>query len=197
MMRTTFVLFASCTVALASLACGGESATDIPDTGTDVTNPPNDSSVNNDVNNPPPNDSGPTPDGPITTSDGGSTPGTIQCGTNVCNVPAQQCCVRFQADGGADGGFGLTRTCTAPNGCQNGAVTSCDEKADCPNNQVCCVQFGGNSITASCQNNCGNQGVQLCKTTAECTNDGGVCTQYTCANNPVQSCRKPFPQCTP
>ena len=61
MMRTTFVLFASCTVALASLACGGESATDIPDTGTDVTNPPNDSSVNNDDNNPPPNDSGPTP----------------------------------------------------------------------------------------------------------------------------------------
>jgi hypothetical protein len=123
----------------------------------------------------------------------------IQCGSNTCNSATQDCCVRFSFDGGADGGSGFTRSCIPKNGqCNNGAKLECDEKADCPNTQVCCASFGGGgSLSAQCENNCGNQSVQLCKTTPECTNDGGTCTNYNCFNNAVQSCRKPFPQCTP
>lgn len=191
METTRFVLLTASLVAFGSLtACGGDDTTTVPDASTDTSNPPNDSGGGNDVSNPP-ND-GSVTDAPVT-GDGGTTPGTVQCGTNTCNVPAQVCCVRFQLDGGADGGAGVTRNCTAPNACQNGATTECDEKADCPGSEVCCLQLGSGSITGKCQQGCGIQGIQLCKTTTECTNDGGVCTSYTCpGNNVVQTCRKPL-----
>jgi hypothetical protein len=200
----TFVLFSTSALTLGLVSgCGGDETTDIPanDASTDNTTG-NDSSVGNDASNPPGDGSvitdGSVPsDGSNPGSDGGPTPGTIQCGSNTCQTATQECCIRFSLDGGADGGAGVSRTCIQKNGqCPNGATSACDDKADCPQNQVCCLEFGGNTLTGTCANNCGGQGVQLCKVTSECLNDGGACNTYTCpGNNVVQSCRKPFQQC--
>ncbi len=199
---TTFVFFSSVLVLGSVAGCGGDETTDIPgnDASADNSNPGNDSSTNNDGSQPPGDGGitdGSSTDAPVNPGDGGSTPGTLQCGSNTCQTATQECCIRFTFDGGVDGGAGISRTCIQKGGqCPNGATSACDDKSDCPQNQVCCVEFGGNSITGSCQNSCGNQGVQLCKVTSECLNDGGTCTTYTCpGNNVVQTCRKPFQQC--
>lgn len=204
-MRTSLVFSVLVPASILLGGCGGDVEGDTPDTGTsDTSIPGNDSSVANDSSIPPSDgstsiDGSTSTDGGVVTDAGsGSTPGAVACGNTSCNVPAQACCVRFQFDGGADGGPGLTRSCTAPNACQGGVTTTCDEKADCPTQgQVCCLQQTPQGVRGTCSNGgCGPGGVQLCKTTGECTNDGGVCTVYTCPQvGAVQSCRKPAPQC--
>ncbi|CAN5314117.1 hypothetical protein BH09MYX1_BH09MYX1_15480 [soil metagenome] len=202
MRTTTFFFLTLSTLASLSVGCGGDEATiEIPDTGTDSTSNidsslANDSSTSNDGSSA--TDGSTQSDGSIGPGDGGTTPGQVSCGNTSCNTTNEECCVRFAADGGADGGFGLSRACIAKNGqCQGGAKAECDEKADCPNAQVCCLELsGGGGAGAKCQSDCGKQGVQLCKTTPECTNDGGACTTYTCpGNNVIQSCKKPLQQC--
>jgi hypothetical protein len=179
-------------------ACGGSTDAAV-DGGEDATTTPSDGAPPPPEDGSPSSDDGSTPiDGSTvsdgsTTADGGTTPGQIACGATSCNSANQVCCIRFAFDAGADGGPGVSRTCTAPNQCQGGAVSECDEKADCPMNQVCCLQFGASGPRGSCQNGCGTFGIQMCKTTLECTNDGGTCKSYTClGNTTVQACRQPM-----
>ena len=173
------------TVAGLLVGCGGDDSNAVVDGGGGNDASVNDSGGNGDTGNPNPDgstttDSG-TPDG-STTTDGGaaSNPGKITCGSTECDSTTQVCCSKFSFDAGT------TRTCTAPNACQGGTASHCDEKADCPQNQKCCLGFGG----AQCQNNC--QGPELCKTNLEC-GDGGTCSTYTCPQNvTVQTCSKPI-----
>lgn len=133
-----------------------------------------------------------------TKTDGGSSSGTatpnkIACGTATCNLPAQKCCTSF------GGGGTITQTCIAAGDtCQNGANATCDDKTDCPTNEVCCIGGSGGGggggtggFGASCKTDCG-QGIQMCKAANECIGDAGPCTEYTCfGGNKLSLCRKP------
>lgn len=120
-------------------------------------------------------------------NDGGASSGTpnqIKCGTATCNAATQKCCTTFSR------GQGAVSTCVGTNDACQGADQACDDKADCPANQICCAGGGGGgSFGASCQASCG-QGIQLCKAANECV-DGGTCQTYTCFNQQVSLCRKP------
>lgn len=195
-MRSVALVLVSLPFAVSGLlvGCGGADESEVVDAGTG-----NDASVNDgggvDTGNPPVDGDVPdvsTPDGVAPPGDAGlSNPGKITCGSTECDSKTEVCCSRFSLDGGADGGFGQTHTCTAPNACQgNGASASeCDEKADCPQNQRCCLGF--NLTRGQCQNGCQNGGIQACKTDPEC-GDGGACAPHTCPQNvKVQTCTKP------
>lgn len=117
----------------------------------------------------------------------GSTPNKISCGTATCTTPTQKCCTTFSQGGGA------TATCIpAADNCQ-GANQACDDKTDCPANQICCAGGGsgggGGGFAATCQADCA-RGIQLCKAANECV-DGGTCQTYTCFGQQASLCRKP------
>jgi hypothetical protein len=195
--RSIALALLSLPLAVAGLlvGCGGDDSSAVVDGGGG-----NDASVNDggggDTGNPQPDgstsDTG-TNDGTAPGDGGGgaSNPGKITCGSTECDSTTQVCCVRFTLDGGADGGAGQTHTCTAPNACQGGGAfaSECDEKADCPQNQRCCLGFA-NLARGQCQNSCQGS-IQACKTNPEC-GDGGACATHTCPQNlTVQTCTKP------
>lgn len=165
------------------VGCGGDDSSSTVDAGGG-----NDASVNDgaaaDTGIPQPDGSasdGGGSDGTTPAEAGASNPGKITCGGAECDSTTQVCCIRFSIDAG------VTRSCTAPNGCQGGATSECDEKADCPQNQRCCF---GQGFRGQCQNTC-QGGIQACKTNPEC-GDGGACGTYTCPQNVVvQTCTKP------
>lgn len=178
------------------VACGSDPISAVPDSSVtdaspdvvDATSPTPDASSS---------DSAPSD---ASTLDVSSTPGLIECGGATCNLTTQVCCIRLTADAGADGGPGFARTCEAVNACKgpDDVASTCDERADCPNGQVCCMFYNGGGLTilrAACQATCPG-GNQFCRTAAECTTDGGVCAGYTCPGNPpLHSCFKPLQSC--
>ena len=183
--RPVALVLVSFPLALAGIlvGCGGDDTAVVNDAGgTDAS--VNDSATN-DTGNPQPDgsasDGGGTDGTTPPVEAGASNPGKITCGTTECDSTTQVCCLQFSLDAGA------TRKCTAPNGCQ-GQASECDEKADCPQNQRCCLSQG--FTRGQCQNNC-QGGTQACKTNPEC-GDGGVCATHTCPQNVViQTCTKP------
>ena len=184
--RPVALVLVSFPLALAGIlvGCGGDDTAVVNDAGgTDAS--VNDSATN-DTGNPQPDgsasDGGGGNDGTTPPVEAGaSNPGKITCGTTECDSTTQVCCLQFSLDAGS------TRKCTAPNGCQ-GQASECDEKADCPQNQRCCLSQG--FTRGQCQNNC-QGGTQACKTNPEC-GDGGVCATHTCPQNVViQTCTKP------
>lgn len=124
-------------------------------------------------------------------TDGGggftSNPNRVTCGATECATPAQLCCRGF---GGGDAG------CVNTNANCQGNEIECDEKADCPTNEVCCQGINGNR----CNNNCGGGSFQTCKTNTEC--DGGQCKEWTCntagggGTLKLRACAMPFAGCT-
>ena len=183
--RPVALVLVSFPLALAGIlvGCGGDDTAVVNDAGG------TDASVNdgatNDTGNPQPDgsasDGGGTDGTTPPVEAGASNPGKITCGTTECDSTTQVCCLQFSLDAGS------TRKCTAPNGCQ-GQASECDEKADCPQNQRCCLSQG--FTRGQCQNNC-QGGTQACKTNPEC-GDGGVCATHTCPQNVViQTCTKP------
>lgn len=123
-------------------------------------------------------------------SSSGSNPGKVTCGALECDAGINagngdpQCCY-----GPADAG-GPTCVDNAA-ACQGGAHRlRCDEPADCPPRERCCIDTsGGGGATASCSNDCDpDDELDLCKDNAQC-GDGGTCRQVTCNNGRVyRSC---------
>ena len=84
----------------------------------------------------------------------------------------------------------MTFSCTATNGiaeCIGGTPIRCDDRSDCPSNQVCCGSFEQNSgyKSVQCQASCNGSPipsvttVRLCDPTTvldECLEIGLVCT---------------------
>jgi hypothetical protein len=78
--------------------------------------------------------------------------------------------------------------------CFMGAIEQCDEKADCTGNDVCCIQFLPQGVTATCMPTCitNAERYQACKTDKECET-GGPCATHTCRSGEVvQTCTTPL-----
>ena len=118
---------------------------------------------------PPPVDAGRPDTGPTTLS----TPNKIGCGptgASLCDAGASKCCWP-DLDASA-GRCSATPFCTDPVSFE----LTCDEKADCPGTQRCCVGNGEAICAADCA---ALRGIQLCRTAAECPGDAG-CAERTC-----------------
>jgi hypothetical protein len=122
---------------------------------------------------------GPEADAP---ADGPTVPPTdkshVPCGSDTCNVPAEECCEEPDAS-----------TCQQTGGGNcSGVVAICDEAANCQPGDVCCVT--GQTATAletQCKQSCSGGDPQSCRTSGEC---GGVgpCVAWTCAGSVVATC---------
>lgn len=98
-----------------------------------------------------------------------STPGTLSCGTQACNVKTQTCCVSLAVGSVGAACIPVGTACT-------GAALICDEPADCPG-AVCCfgVQAGGDTgglgIGSQCAARAACNGFGrfiVCRTNADC-----------------------------
>jgi hypothetical protein len=122
--------------------------------------------------------------------DGGapSNAGQVGCGvTPSCDLSTSTCCVL--ADGGAACTKGTGATCPSIGG--DPVTRQCDETADCPGGQICCLEIINNTaIGSSCHADCGGNGgrrAQACKQQSEC--QSGTCQVRTCsAGGPIESC---------
>jgi hypothetical protein len=96
-----------------------------------------------------------------------STPGTLVCGAQTCDVKTQTCCVSLAVGSVGARCVPIGTACT-------GAALVCDEPADCPG-AVCCfgVQTGGGGLgvgsQCSARTACNGFGRFLvCRTNADC-----------------------------
>jgi hypothetical protein len=117
-----------------------------------------------------------------------SDPGQILCGeAGACSTTTSFCCVRRNdVDGGGTDG-GPADECVQsnnPGACAGGRKFECDEKADCPGQQICCLDI---TLTSACQAQCGLLARQLCRTDAECKG-GEPCVAQVCSGAFVQTC---------
>jgi hypothetical protein len=93
------------------------------------------------------------------TGGSGPTPLIDNCGSEPCNTTAVNavCCMPL-----ASGSIGTcensTGLCVSP----NDYVLKCDDKADCGENEYCCLKFG----RATCTDDCTTD--YVCKTNADC-----------------------------
>jgi hypothetical protein len=109
-----------------------------------------------------------------------SNPGKVSCGASECTLGTQICCQSFNDAG-----------CIAQGANCSAVEVECDETADCPDGQRCCLERSGSgSGRARCQKNC-NAGRFLCKTNAECGD--AACTATSCFGRTFQTCGPPRP----
>jgi hypothetical protein len=125
---------------LAAAACSSGYTLETPDAGTDAAAPTTTPDA--------------APAGPV------STPGKMTCGTQLCDLTAQQCCINSTTDFQCQD---KTKACANSSGV-------CDEKADCTDAKVCCGAFNFNGkSTTDCEATCdGINQSQACLTDAEC-----------------------------
>jgi hypothetical protein len=125
-------------------------------------------------------DAGPTPP---------SDPGVVPCGGTPCKVPGNYCCDTSQNPMPTPSKCvpDITSSC-------GGLRQACNEAADCPNGDVCCVPPNANiriALNAQCspKGSCMDPTYfpQLCRTNAECDN-GKPCVQQLCLGVTVWSC---------
>lgn len=107
-----------------------------------------------------------------------STPGTLTCGTESCNVATQTCCVSV-----AVGSVGAH--CVPIGAACTGASLTCDEPADCPG-QVCCFGLlaGGGAVTVGsrCAPRAGCTGITrfiVCRASSDCPAATPTCCNTT------------------
>lgn len=98
----------------------------------------------------------------------GSTPGHIACGTEVCDLTTQACCVNSGSDEHCqDKG----KACAG--------IAVCDEAADCPSGKICCGSASFDSSNTDCEAKCdGINQSQPCRTDTEC--GSRKCIQQSC-----------------
>src|ERR1700722_10600638 len=94
-------------------------------------------------------------------------PGVVECGGSACAVPASFCCA---SSGDANV---ASEMCVAAGGACSGLEEKCNEKADCPGSEVCCLvatSLAQQGISISCQPVCtgGLFSIQVCKSDTEC-----------------------------
>ncbi len=112
-----------------------------------------------------------------------SDPGTTKCGGLSCATASHYCCVDT-TDGGP-------ATCL-DNGVSacGGIRQKCDEAADCPTANICCINAGDAASIADntvCVTACDADGFQVCRTDAECKN-GLLCVGQMCNGIWIQTC---------
>jgi hypothetical protein len=114
-------------------------------------------------------------------------PGTVACGPADCVADASRCCV-----------VGMLEQCQTPATTCTGMELNCDERADCPSPQVCCIGPDNYYDAASsyCMASCVANHGELCKSDDDCA--GGMpCVPITCGTRKFATCGgvKPDPWC--
>lgn len=107
-------------------------------------------------------------------------PGQVQCNGAPCNVSTHFCCADDTK----------SSSCVASGSTCGANALHCDEKADCPAGQVCClIAKSFSNADARCQTSCsgGLFAIQLCKTNAECLG-GAKCVVQTCSGAKMEAC---------
>lgn len=182
-----------CLAILALVGCGGSTSVDLaPDGGggDDGSAAASDASLTDssaadgastmDANGPPVlgGDGG----APLDAGPGGSTT-SITCGTTMCALPAQTCCVYPLANPPPDFSYACAVGACADAGGGGGGpdVTAlkCSGAANCPASTVCCVSQTNAGTSSDCQASCTNKQAQLCDPAATptgCAGDAGVCS---------------------
>jgi hypothetical protein len=82
--------------------------------------------------------------------------------------------------------------CLSDAGACAALVRVCDESADCPLGNVCCVTaIQPKAIATECKPACDPGEPQACATRAECASDGGVaCLDWACGALRVLTCNR-------
>jgi len=125
-------------------------------------------------------DGGPTPP---------SDPGSVLCSGGPCASVDHFCCDQQ--------GVESCRSLPQPGTCA-GPQRVCDEAADCPGGDVCCIPPNANIVVAyftQCQKTCGIDDpyiYQVCKTSAECQN-GKPCIGQPCQGKMIYTCGGQIP----
>ena len=114
-------------------------------------------------------------------ADGPAVPPTdkyhVPCGSDTCNVPAEECCEQPDAS-----------TCQFSGGNCSGVVAHCDETANCQQGNVCCVtSLSPSGLETECRLSCSVSNPQSCRTDGEC-GGMGPCVAWMCAGTVVATC---------
>jgi hypothetical protein len=90
-----------------------------------------------------------------------STPGTVACGATSCSGSAAQCCV--SGDG---------EKCVTQSASCSGVRFGCDERKDCPDDQVCCLSARKSVARCTPRAACDGQGdFVVCRGDGDCDAD--------------------------
>jgi hypothetical protein len=110
----------------------------------------------------------------------GSTPGKVACGNASCDLSLPEtCCSGLPAPNSI--------RCEPGMSCVAGATIACDEAADCPDIQMCCVDALGQDFASThCAFDCVGARGQACRTDQECAT--GSCTEWTCGAMHIFAC---------
>jgi hypothetical protein len=112
---------------------------------------------------------------------GGLDPG-VRCGSgngpSYCATPAQECCLSD------DGGLACIQLAGVSSPCPGGTDIECDDSADCPSGQACCINLDSQSYILStlCAPACGSMQPRLCDPSASQPCGSGTCAALTVAN---------------
>lgn len=107
-----------------------------------------------------------------------SDPGEVVCGAPRCEVPAF-CCVQ-------DSGLSCQ---TTGQSCPGSTEIHCDEPADCPSAQHCCLgpdAFNAQVPSSVCADSCAASHVRVCRSSASC--GGQACLPVSCAGRTLGTC---------
>ena len=110
----------------------------------------------------------------------------MQCDDVVCATATHFCCVEDT------GSRPLWECMVDAPGVRCGALTrQCDEAADCPAGQLCCVPLTARpfpAYSAHCAASCdGSYWFQLCRLAGECP-AGKPCLRQECSGESIQTC---------
>jgi len=106
------------------------------------------------------------------------TPGAVACGAGTCDLATQYCCVSTDSD---------SEACISNATACAGRSVRCNEAADCPGTEICCLDVtntaGGGSMSCqvgpTCRFGSGIASAQVCRSSGECAS--GSCSLYSCS----------------
>ena len=90
---------------------------------------------------------------------GGGAPGTMPCGSEVCDLSSMFCCIDSLSSSGS----------CKPNGSGCGGIKlECDGADDCINHTCCADLNSGKIAKSNCQISCGSGNLMLCTSSSQC-----------------------------
>ncbi len=101
---------------------------------------------------------------------GGTGPGQVLCGSSICNVMTQSCCLQFH-----------NASCGPTGACSPGNRIECDGPEDCPSGESCCAVLNGPGTLVrhiECKSQCASSDAQICGGNAASCPNGQLCKPF-------------------